>query len=308
MPPISRLRLRHPIEPALTQPHIARVEQRPHLQQNPVPVLQRGNNRPRIAAREKMPVQRLQRPRQVAAKKRLRRLEEISLRNVRRQLRHERFLDRLPLARVRRELVRLLDQEPRVRTDFREQQLQRPFSKIHAELPRLRQHHTRERLRRAVAITADQQKIRRLLAPLRKCPPPVNRRRRDEHRHLLWINLLQQFLQILHELQRALRPTRDRVREEVHILEPHQPLPAKHRHRLHTLAEPVDRRLHLADVAREPAQHFARKLVRHLGGEFLEARLSRAVDEEVIRSAHEDKRFGGGHAPHDATVRHMNKN
>ncbi|OQB83632.1 MAG: hypothetical protein BWX86_02874 [Verrucomicrobia bacterium ADurb.Bin122] len=209
-----------------------------------------------------------------------------------------RLLDGRALARVQREFAHFLDEQARVLPDLGEQQLRRARRKLGAEPLRLRQRHAGERLARPVAVATDQQKIAMFLAPLRKRPPAVDRRRRHQHSHLRRVDRLQQRLQILHELQRAVGAPRDAIRQEIHVLQPDDAFAAEHRHRLHRLAETVDRRLHLADVGREAADHVARKFVGlRLGHQRVETLPPRAPHEEIVGSAdHEETGSSVGHA------------
>ena len=88
----------------------------------PVAVLQGDEDRPGVAAGEEMPVQCGQRPRQVAAAKRLHRLEKVPLREIGRQFLDVFFFNDATLARVARELAHFLHQQPRVVSHLGQQQ------------------------------------------------------------------------------------------------------------------------------------------------------------------------------------------
>src|SRR3954471_6561711 len=117
---VSRLRSREAIESARPESNLAAIEQRADLEQDAIAILQRADDRPRIAAGEEMSVQCGERPLQVAAEKRLCRLEEIALGDVRRELSDVGFFDlwRFALDRavacVGRQLARFLHDQARV--------------------------------------------------------------------------------------------------------------------------------------------------------------------------------------------------
>ena len=135
------------------------------------------------------------------------------------------------------------------------------------------------------------------LAPFRETPAAVHGRGGDHDRHLVGIHFLQQFLQGLNLLQRALGPAGHGVGEETHVLQPHHALAAEHRYGLHGIAEAVDGCLNLVDVAGEATDDLAGEIVGlRRGRQLLEALLAQAADEEVIGTADEDEGLGGdGH-------------
>src|SRR5581483_1355398 len=55
---VVRRRARHAVEPARADARIARIDERAHLKQDAVAILQRADHWPRVAAGKEMPVQR----------------------------------------------------------------------------------------------------------------------------------------------------------------------------------------------------------------------------------------------------------
>ena len=277
---------------------VAGVNQHARLDEDAIAVLQRADDRAGVAAREEMPLQRPQRAAQVAREKPLRRLEEISLGKIRRQLRDVLFLDHRAITDVGGELARLLRQQPRVGADLLEQHFHRALSKRRAALARFGEHHRRKRVPGSFAVAAaGEREVTVGLAPFRKTPPAIDRRGRDDNRHVVGADLRQQFLQRLDLPQRALGAASHAVRQEIDVLEPHDALAAEHRDGLHRVAEPIHRGLDLVDVSGEPAHDLAREIIgARLGRERLEELLAHPVDEKVIRTADEDEIFSdGGH-------------
>jgi len=295
VPPVGRGGAGHSVEPPGPEAHLAGVEQGAHLEQNPVAVLQGGDHRPGVPAGEEMPPEGGERPAQVPAEEGLGRLEEVALRGVRRELRHVRLGDRLALAGVGGQLVHLLHQQARVGAHLGEQQFHRARLEARAEALRLRACHRRERVAPGLAVPAHQREVRLLLAPLREGAAAVHRARAHQHQRLRRVHRGQHLLQVLDRPERALRAAGHAVGEEVHVLEPHEPAAAEHRHGLHRLAEPVHGAGGLADVAGEAVDDLAGELVRHLGGEGVEALARHAADEEVVGAAEEGEGPGDRH-------------
>jgi len=72
----------------------ARVDQRANLDEEPVAILERGEDGAGVAAGEEMALERGESPLEVSAKKRFRRLEEFALGDIGRELGDVRLLNR----------------------------------------------------------------------------------------------------------------------------------------------------------------------------------------------------------------------
>ena len=285
------------VHAARTEPHVAAVEQRTELEQDAVAVLQRADDRAGIATGEEMPVQRGERPFQVAAEKRLGGLEKIALGDIRRELGDVRLLDGGAFAGEIRELAHLLDQQAAVGTDPGEKKVDCAGRKGRAEGACLGEHDPRERLAAGFAVAADEREIGVFFAPFRKRAAAVHRRGSDERGDFGRIYLSQKRLQVLDEPERALGAAGDALSEEIHVLQPDDAAAAEHRHGLYGLAETVHRRLDLADVGREAVDDFTRELVgARLRGERVETLLAGALHEKLVGAADEGEGFGRGHA------------
>ena len=105
------------IESAAAEPSIAGINQGPHLQQNTVTILQRADNRSRVAASEKMAVQRGEGPLDVATEKCLGGFEEISFRDVRREFGDGGLRDGLAFVHVGGEFTDFFDQQSGIGPD-----------------------------------------------------------------------------------------------------------------------------------------------------------------------------------------------
>jgi hypothetical protein len=179
------------------------ASQRPELDEDPVAVLERGEDGPRVAAGEEVALERSKRPGEVPAEEGVGHLEEVPLRRVGRQLGDGGLLD--PRA-LRRRAPRACGPPRRAaacwRRPWRAGARGRP-AELDPEAFAPRPRRPGKRLRVAPAV--GEHEVGVLLAPLGERPPAVDRRRRDKTRGLRGIDRLEDLLEVLDELERRLR-------------------------------------------------------------------------------------------------------
>ena len=145
--------------------------------------------------------------------------------------------------------------------------------------------------RSRIFIRRQRGEISILLAPLIKATHLVDWLRGDQHAHLRGVERLQNCLQIIQQVERALRFAGLGVRHEIDILEPHDLAIAKQGQRLHCAGEAIDRTIDLSHIARTPIHHFFGQIIRDVFGVLRKPLLTSLGNEIIVVAADECKGF-----------------